>query len=296
MSFLICGDRKFAVGERTLIMGIVNITPDSFSDKGLYYNVDDALAHALSLLEDGADILDIGGVATSPYRQSVSEDEELKRVLPVVQALVKKGITNLSIDTSKALVAQKCLAAGASWINDQHAALKDPLMPIAYSNADAVIIMHNVGLSGVAAGESVHYKNVVDEVKCFFMERIAALKTAGVAYEKIIVDPGIGFGKGLSDSLKLINGMSHFNEVAHMSLIGLSRKSFLEPLTGIKEPKARDQASLGATAAAIIAGAHIVRTHNVKATCEMVRVFEACNKERKANNENLYQDGRPGLN
>lgn len=287
MSVFICGQKPLHCGQRTLIMGIINVTPDSFSDGGSSYSTDAALNHGIKLLEEGADVLDIGGVATSPHAAFVDEEEEMKRVLPLIKAFVKEGIRTLSIDTSSAAVAERALDLGASWINDQHAALRDPLMAQVMRRADAAILMHNKGLPGVNAGENVSYDDVLSEVTSFFRERVLQLEAQGIAKEKLIIDPGIGFGKGLKDSLMLINNMHYFKDIAGASLIGVSRKSFLGKIVPISEPKLRDEATLGATAAAIASGANMVRTHNVKATVDMVRVFDAC---RFAAKSERYED------
>ncbi|HXW60293.1 MAG TPA: dihydropteroate synthase, partial [Myxococcota bacterium] len=170
MSVIVCGDKEFNCAERTLIMGVINVTPDSFSDGGLSFSSDKALRNALRLFEEGADIVDVGGVATSPMRSPVDEEEELRRVLPVIAALVKEGHRAISIDTSSASVAKKALDLGASWINDQHAALLDPHMVEVMKKADGVVLMHNVGLPGVHAGENILYDDVINEITVFFRE------------------------------------------------------------------------------------------------------------------------------
>lgn len=277
---VICGDRLLIAGARTYVMGIVNVTPDSFSDGGCYVEPDYAIEHGIRLLEEGADILDVGGCATSPNAKLISEEEELKRVVPVIEGLRRRGISNIAIDTMRSSVARQALSAGASWINDQSAGLFDTEMPKLMSMADGVVLMHNGGgaTSGVEAGELVVYPDVMRDVRDFFCGRVAALTACGVSQEKIIVDPGIGFGKGLLDSLHIINNMAPLRKLGVMSLIGVSRKSFLGKLSGIKIPKERDFASLGAAAAAIFSGADIIRTHNVRATVEMTSVLDSCLK------------------
>ena len=274
-------------------MGVINVTPDSFSDGGKFFSKDQAVAQAERLLEEGADILDIGGVATSPQIANsdvIDTEEEMRRVLPVIAELAKRGIRNICVDTWRARVAEDALSAGAAWINDQSSGLKDASMPLVMAKAQGVVLMHNGGgPSGVDAGNRVNYNGVIDHLLDFFRDRIARLKLAGVKAERIVVDPGIGFGKGLSDSLTIINNMHRFNEVAAVNLIGLSRKSFLYPICEINDPARRDYASLGAHAAAILSGARIIRTHNVRATVEMARVFTHClNKRKESVHENLH--------
>lgn len=264
------------------MMGILNVTPDSFSDGGDFLFLENALNHGLQLIKDGADILDIGAMSTSPNSKAISVDEEIKRLIPVISALKKAGIYNISVDTMRALVAKEALKAGASWINDQSAGLFDDAMAEIMADADAVVIMHSKGASsGVMAGEHIHYDDVVNDIRTFFVDRIHHLCVQGLSKQKIIVDPGIGFGKGLKDSLSIINNMKDFEGLAAMSLIGLSRKSFLYPITGIEDPKDRDLVSLGAHAAAIASGAHIIRTHNVKLTKEFVMAFNACRAHKE---------------
>lgn len=286
-----CGDHDLSDASKIYVMGVLNVTPDSFSDGGSFSQTNAAVDHAQRLLDEGADILDIGGIATSPHvKDHPSESEELSRVLPVIEALVKRGIRNISVDTFRARIAHEALLAGASWINDQSAAQYDPVMASVMCKADGVVLMHNQGgPTGVDAGEKCHYDGIIDYLLAFFRDRITALVAEGVARERIIIDPGIGFGKGLNDSLTIINNMHRFGDVAAHHLIGLSRKSFLQPLTGIKDPRDRDHASAGAHAAAILSGARIIRTHNVRACVDMARVFTQCLAQKKeVAGENLH--------
>lgn len=276
-----CGSKILEKGQKTFVMGVLNITPNSFSDGGDFLDVKQALLQAEKFIAEGADIIDVGGVSTAPYRGFVSEDEEIKRVIPVIEALFQAGIDNISIDTMRAKVASLALDAGASWINDQHAGL-DEEMPKVMKRAQAVVIMHDGKAAGVEAGEQVIYSNVVQDVGEFFKARIASLKAQGVDENKIIVDPGVGFGKGLDDSLAIINNMDKFHGA--MTLIGLSRKSFIGKITGISNPKERDYASLGAQAAAIFSGVNIIRTHNVRACVEMAQVLDLLIKKREVFN------------
>lgn len=293
LTSLRCGEHDFNE-QKIYVMGVVNVTPDSFSDGGRYCTVTEAVDHAQRCLDEGADILDIGGLATSPQLNPLNyatEEEELCRVVPVIEALSMRGIRNLCVDTPRARVARAALDAGASWINDQTAALSDPAMASVMTDADAVVLMHKSGVhTGVDAGSAIVYVDVIDDLLAFFRARIEAVCAAGVARERIVVDPGIGFGKGLQDSLTIINNMHRFNELGVAHVIGISRKSFLYPMTGIKNPGDRDFATLGAHAAAILSGARIIRTHNVRATVEMAKVFGQCllAKENRGHGENLH--------
>lgn len=284
-----CGQKNLVFGERTFIMGVVNVTPNSFSDGGDFYVKDQAVIHAQRLYEEGADIIDVGGVSTAPNASLVSENEEIDRVIPVIESLVSRGINNISVDTKRAKVADLALSAGASWINDQSAGLFDNEMPLVMARADAVVIMHDGGGTGVDAGEDVTYEDLLSDIDAFFLKRIESLKAFGVAKHKIIVDPGIGFGKGVKHSLDIINNMHRFLKP---NLIGLSRKSFIGKILSIPVAKDRDFASLGAHAAAIFSGANIVRTHRVKETVQMAQMLDQCIKAKRGSNEDLYQERR----
>jgi dihydropteroate synthase len=275
--------RQQECGPKAVIMGIVNVTPDSFSDGHEFFEPGRAIDHGKNLLADGADIIDVGGVSTAPFRKPISVDEELRRVLPVILGLKKLGNVIISIDTSCALVANAALEMGASLINDQSAGLFDADMPSVMTKAHAVVIMHDgkAVTSGVESGETIIYDNVLKEIYSFFDKRILELAKANVFPKKIIVDPGIGFGKGLKDSLTIINNMHYFQDLGAASLIGLSRKSFLGQITGIAHPKDRDAATLGAEALALFGGANIIRTHNVKAARAMALVVDSCLKEQQ---------------
>jgi len=285
-----CGDQRLVKGHKTYIMGIINVTPDSFSDGGEFFDPERAIAQGLRLITEGADILDVGGMSTAPHGRPITIEEELGRVIPVISGLRAHGITAIAVDTMRASVANMALEMGARWINDQSAGLHDQDMVMAMSKAEGVIIMHNGGgsTSGVNAGEAVIYDDVIKTLCEFFRGRIAHLTRHGVDPDTIVIDPGVGFGKGLNDSLTIINHMDRFNDIAPMSLIGLSRKSFIGKITGIDRPKDRDFASLGAHAAAILSGAHIIRTHNVRATVDMASVLDRCLSHERACHEDLH--------
>jgi dihydropteroate synthase len=287
-NYFSCGSLKIMPGKRTYIMGIINITPDSFSDGACFSSTQQAIDYGLKLLDQGADILDIGGVSTAPHIPAgftVSIEEEFERVIPVIKGLRKRGVSALSLDTSRAAIALAGLEHGAKWINDQEAGRADILMPQVLAQAQACVLMHRKGRAGVAAGEHYIYTNIIQEISDFFEQQLACLAEAGVSRQQVILDPGIGFGKGLADSLTLIKNIHKFTQGVAI-LVGASRKSFLGALTKIADPKERDNASLGAIAAAIMNGAHIVRVHNVKATYEMTQVLDACVRN---NHEDLHQ-------
>ena len=272
---LACGSKTFYLGARTFVMGILNVTPDSFSDGGRFLGLDSAVSRAEQLIRDGADIIDIGGESTRPYSQMVSPEEELERILPLVKALVKRGIRNISIDTRNASTAMVCLDEGASWINDVSGLSHDRDMITAVRNADVLVLMHARGTPDVMQTGDIKYQNVVDEVRDFLRERVLYASENGIDTRRILVDPGIGFGKKLVHNLDLIRRLHAFQDIGIGVLCGPSRKAFIGELTGIKEPSERDIPTLGAVACSVLAGTDMVRVHNVKATVEALKVIDA---------------------
>lgn len=276
MSFIYCSDKIIDVSKKT-IMGIVNITPDSFSDGQEYLLANKAVNKIIELFQNGADIVDIGALATNPLAKEITEQEELSRVLPVLKIIYQENIKYLSIDTKSYLVAKIALEHGVSWLNDQSAGLHDANMAFIMNKFDAVILMHSLATaSGVEAGENVKYKNIIDDIKNFFHERLLQLN---ISKKKVIFDPGIGFSKGLTDSLHIIKNINQFNELG-FTLLGLSRKSFLGKLFAIENPKERDAVTLGANIAALTNGCNIIRTHNVLLCKQFLMAFDACLGEK----------------
>jgi dihydropteroate synthase len=264
-----CGDRSFALGARTFVMGIVNVTPDSFSGDGRAL-VDVAVAHALRLLDEGADLVDVGGESTRPGATPVAPDDELARVLPVVRALVARGVRCISVDTRHASTARACLDAGASWINDV-SALDDAAMPSVAARADALVLMHwRKAASHDAKGDHVAYVDVVEEVRSFLAQRVAL---SGLPAERVVLDPGIGFGKSVDDNLALLKAGRSLG--AHAVLLGPSRKRFIGALSGVDDASQRVAGSLGAVAVAAMHGADFVRVHDVKQAVECLKVVDA---------------------
>ena len=254
-------------------MGIVNVTPDSFSDGGQFPQVDLAVAHALKLAEEGADILDIGGESTRPNATPVSLQEELDRVIPVIEALVTQVNTPLSIDTYKPQVMQEAIAAGVSIVNDVRALQEEgALQVVAKSNA-GVCLMHMQGTPQTMQ-INPQYADVVSEVKTFLAARLQECIDASIARDRILLDPGFGFGKTRVHNIKLIQELTQFAELKQPILIGLSRKSVLGQMTG-SDVNARLYASIAASVVATMKGANIVRVHDVKATVEALKVVEA---------------------
>jgi dihydropteroate synthase len=250
---------------RAAVMGIVNVTPDSFFDGGRTATPDAAMAHARRLIAEGADLLDVGGESTRPGARPVAADEELARVLPVVTALRAETDLPISIDTTKSAVAAAALAAGADIVNDVSAGRLDPAMlPLAARHGAVVVLMHMQGTPATMQ-EAPAYDDVVAEVAAFLAARARAAEAAGIAAERIWVDPGIGFGKRLEHNLELLAHLERLCALGYPVLVGVSRKSFLAALTG--EPVERRLAgSLAAAVSAAARGARIVRVHDVAAT------------------------------
>ena len=258
-------------------MGIVNVTPDSFSDGGRWPNEQAAFRHALELLEEGADILDVGGESTRPGAAPVPAAEELDRVLPVIEALAGRGCV-VSVDTKKPEVMRAALAAGATMVNDV-AALQVPgaLEAVAASDA-AVCLMHMLG-DPQTMQQAPAYVDVVEEVKLFLADRAAACEAAGIGRERLVIDPGFGFGKTLEHNLALLAHLDSLAELGLPVLAGLSRKSMLGTLTG----RAVDQREFGGVAAhlaAVARGARLVRVHNVAAMRDALAVWNAVEEQR----------------
>lgn len=266
-----CGKFTFDLA-RPLIMGVVNVTPDSFSDGGLFSDATSAAAHARRLIGEGADILDIGGESTRPGSAAVVLDEERRRVLPVIEALSACGVP-VSVDTRKPELMREAVAAGAAMVNDV-TALSGPGALETVAQADcAICLMHMQGdPSTMQVNPS--YRDVVREVRDYLAGRVAAAETAGIARERIVVDPGFGFGKTLEHNLVLLRALAEFRSLGVALMVGLSRKAMLGRLTG-REPLERIHASVAAALLAVQNGAQIVRVHDVAATRDALTVWRA---------------------
>ncbi|PTN09157.1 dihydropteroate synthase [Nitrosomonas aestuarii] len=259
--------------RRPLVMGIVNVTPDSFSDGGMFSSTSDAVAYAKKLVEAGADILDIGGESTRPGSSPVSIDEELKRVIPVVEAFANKDVL-ISVDTSKAEVMRQAIDAGVDMINDVNAlrACK-ALETVAENDRVFVCLMHMQG-SPANMQKNPQYINTVQDVYDFLQDRIQVSVAAGILKHRLIIDPGFGFGKTLQHNLALLNKLKCFTQLNVPILAGLSRKSMLGAMTGNAVDQ-RIHESVAAALLAVINGARIVRVHDVKATKDALSIFTA---------------------
>ena len=274
--------RSLEFDKGVLVMGVLNVTPDSFSDGGDFFSPDAAVAQGDKLVEDGAAILDIGGESTRPFADDISEEEETRRVLPVLEKLAARVNVPISIDTTKASVARRALDAGASMINDVGAFRLDPdFADLAAERGVPVILMHMKGVPRTMQVDP-HYDDLLGEIKGFLAERIAFAVSRGVDRDKIIVDPGIGFGKTVAHNLELICRLHEFEELNAPVLVGLSRKAFIRNLLKGRygkefhpqdpEVETGTQAALSAT---IMNGAHIVRVHDVANTIPTVAICEA---------------------
>ena len=271
-----CGNLQFDL-SRPLVMGIVNVTPDSFSDGGEHLQRDAALAYAHQLIAEGADILDIGGESTRPGAKPVSIQEELDRVLPIIEGLCGTSTpispVPISIDTCKPEVMQAAIAAGAQMVNDIDALQDAAAMNVLAASDVAVCLMHKQGKPQTMQ-EQPHYQNVVDEVSAFLSLRIAAAQAAGIRRNRIVIDPGFGFGKTLEHNLALLRELEKLTELGVPVLAGLSRKSMLGALTG-QGIGQRLPASVAAALIAVQNGASIVRVHDVRATVDVLKIWNA---------------------
>ena len=266
-----CGPHRLDL-SRPLVMGIVNVTPDSFSDGGHHLKTDAALNHAHQLVAEGADILDVGGESSRPGALPVNVQEELDRVMPVIEEL--RGIpVPISIDTCKPDVMRAALAAGASLINDIDALQQSGALEAVAASDAAVCLMHKQGSPQTMQAQP-DYADVVGEVKSFLLARIAATEAAGIARERIVVDPGFGFGKTLRHNLDLLRGLGKLSGLGVPVLAGLSRKSMLGAITG-QDVDHRLHASVAAALIAVQHGAQIVRVHDVRATVDAIKVWQA---------------------
>ena len=273
--FLSCGKFKVSLAH-PLIMGVVNVTPDSFSDGGKFIFLKQALTHARSLIAEGADMLDIGGESTRPGASPVSLEEERRRVLPVIEALAG-GATPISVDTQKPELMRDAVAAGASMVNDVCGFRAGGAFEAVAEGNAAICIVHMQG-EPRSMQQNPHYRDVVDDVSGYLTERVCAAEGAGIARERIVIDPGFGFGKTLEHNLALLRHLRKFRDIGGVLLAGLSRKALLGRITG-REPAERVFASAAAALIAVQNGAQIVRVHDVAATRDALAVLKAVNGE-----------------
>ena len=261
--------------DRPRIMGIVNVTPDSFSDGGTFANVQAAIEHGLRLVDEGADILDIGGESTRPGSDAVALDEELRRVLPVLEGLRARTRAKISVDTRKAEVMRRAAASGADILNDVSALTHDPQsLAAAAESGLPIMLMHAQG-DPKTMNDDPQYRDVVLDVFDFLSDRIAACEAAGIAREKIVADPGIGFGKHLHHNVAVLQSMSLYHGLGVPVLLGASRKKLIGQLCNVDDPKKRVPGSIAAALSSIAQGVQIIRVHDVAETVQAVRVWQA---------------------
>jgi dihydropteroate synthase len=268
-----CAGRPLQL-DRPRVVGILNLTPDSFSDGGIHGSVDEAVAHGLRMVEEGADMLDVGGESTRPGADEVSVDEELHRVLPVIEQLVARTAVPLSIDTSRPEVMRAAVAAGAGMINDVHALRRDGAMDAAAELGVPVCLMHMLGEPG-SMQDDPQYDDVVGEVHRFLTDRLFACELAGMDRRKVLVDPGFGFGKTLEHNVALLCALERFANLGGGVYAGLSRKRMIGTLTGRATPADRAAGSAAAALIAVQRGARVVRVHDVLPTVDALAVWQA---------------------
>ena len=261
---------------RPLVMGILNVTPDSFSDGGRFASLEAAVSHAVEMIAQGADLIDIGGESSRPGAEPVSAKEELDRVIPVIQAIRKQTDIPISIDTYKVAVAEEALKAGADIINDISALRMDShIAGLAAQSGAAVIMMHMLGTPRTMQ-QNPHYDNCVEEILAFFRERVAYCDNQGIPRDRLILDPGIGFGKRLDDNLAILAGLAKFSEFGLPILVGASRKSFIGQVhVAGQSASGRLGGSIAAALIAVEHGANVVRVHDVAETVEALRIRSA---------------------
>lgn len=274
-----CRGREVVCGQKTLIMGVLNATPDSFSDGGMFLAAEKAVARGLQMVAEGADMIDIGGESTRPGAKPVEPAEEIARTVPVIKKLRGKTDALISIDTRKAAVARAAVAAGADIINDVSALADSGMAAVAAESGAGLVLMHMLGTPETMQNNP-RYDDVVFDVRNFLEERTAFAVSRGIAPEQIALDPGIGFGKTDEHNLALLNGIPVLAASGRPVLIGASRKGFIGRLTG-KAPDDRLTGSLAVAGFSILRGAHILRVHDVKESCDAAKLMDRLRAQEK---------------
>jgi dihydropteroate synthase len=273
-------DRTFDWGTRTYLMGILNVTPDSFSDGGEFASIETALIQAREMIANGVDIIDIGGESTRPHAESVSVAQELQRVIPVIEQLRQESEIPISIDTTKAIVAQKAIAAGADLVNDISGGTFDPQMFPTVAQLNVPIILMHIRGNPQTMQTLTDYQDVVAEVAEFLTTQVDQAIACGISRSRIAIDPGIGFAKTAAQSLTLLQGLNELKALSLPMLVGVSRKSFMAPILHQDDPKARIWGTAAACYGAIARGADILRVHDVQEMYDVCRVADAIERIR----------------
>ncbi len=270
-----CRDHSLALGARTLVMGIVNVTPDSFSDGTRFADVQDAVVHGARLADEGADLVDVGGESTRPGADPVPRDEELARVLPVIEGIcAARPDVAVSVDTRHAEVAARALAVGAAVVNDVSGGRDPAMFEVVRDSGAGLVLMHMRG-DPATMQDDPRYEDVVAEVHEYLRERVEAAVFSGIAADRLSVDPGIGFGKDLEHNLAVLRALEAFTDLDAAVLVGVSRKRFVGSLSGVERAVDRLEGSIAAAAWCAANGADVVRVHDVAATVRALRVTDA---------------------
>ncbi len=265
--------------ERTCVMGILNVTPDSFSERGEFFDRKKAIRHALNMATDGADVIDVGGESTRPGAKEVGVDEELDRVMPIIESITKSLDIPVSIDTRRAAVAEEAIKAGAAMVNDVSGLKYDPEMARIVAREDvALIVMHMKGTPQDMQTNPT-YRNLIKEILESLRESVEMAKRSGVSEDRIAIDPGIGFGKTAEHNLRILNNLAEFKSLGRPICIGTSRKSFIGKVLSLDDPKERLSATLATCVAAIMNGAKIIRVHDVREAVQAARMTDSILRE-----------------
>jgi len=269
-----CRKQTFTLGKRTLLMGVLNVTPDSFSDGGLFFDKEKAIAQGLRMVEEGADMIDIGGESTRPGSKPLGLEEELRRVIPVIESLSKEIGIPISIDTYKSAVAKKAIEAGAEIINDISGLKYDPTLAKVAAKEDTPLILMHIRGTPETMQKDVHYESLFSEILQYLSDSIQTAESAGLDPQQIIIDPGIGFGKTLEDNLLIIKNLFEFRVLGKPILLGTSRKSFVGKILDA-DAKDRIEGTLSSIAIGVLNGAHIIRCHDVLQAKKAIAVADA---------------------
>ncbi len=285
-----CRKRTFTLGKQTLLMGVLNVTPDSFSDGGLFFETEKAIARGRKMVEEGADFIDIGGESTRPGSKPLALDEELRRVIPVIESLAKEVEAPLSIDTYKSEVAKKSIEAGAQIINDISGLHFDPTLAKVAAKEDVPIILMHIRGNPETMQKDVYYESLFSEMIQYLKESIERAESAGVNPEQIIIDPGIGFGKAMNDNLLILKNLQEFKILGKPVLLGTSRKSFIGKILNT-EVTDRLEGTLSSLVVGVLNGAQIIRCHDVLQAKRAIAVADAIRLSGNRNPKNLKFEG-----